>query len=147
MEGNEWGGGGDEPTDSKQEPSDFEEEEEDEEEEEMDDQNLEWMTQGPLTLLGALYKIPKQVERMSINFNLDNIVKVEDHLDNLYLQLQTLEVWYNDVACRLFPCTLDGHAAAWYRNLLTNSIQNCGAFKRMFLEKFSNDKIPTMLLK
>ena len=124
------GGGGDEPTDSEPKPSDSEREEEDEEEEEMADPNLEWMTQGPLALPGALHKMPKRLEIMNIKFNLDRIVKAEDHLDNFYLQLQTLEVWYDDVACRLFPCTLDGHAAAWYHSLLAKSIQNWGAFKK-----------------
>jgi len=75
------------------------------------------------------------------------VVKVEYHLDNFYLQLQTLEVCYDDVACRLFPCTLDGHAAAWYHSLPPNPIQNWGSFKCMFLETFDDDKTPTMLLK
>ena len=74
-------------------------------------------------------------------------MKAEDHLDNFYLELQTLEAQYDDVACRFFPCILDGHAVAWYHNLPSKSIQNCGAFKCMFLENFAGDKTPTMLLK
>ena len=103
------GGGGDEPTNLEPEPSDSKREEEDEEEEEMADTNLEWMTQGPLALHAVLHKMPRRAERMNFKFNPDNMVKVEDHLDNLYLQLQTLEVCYDDVACRLFPYILDGH--------------------------------------
>lgn len=38
----------------------------------------------------------------------DRIVKVEDHLDTFYLHLWTLKVHYDDIACRLFFCTLDG---------------------------------------
>jgi len=62
-EGNRGGGGKDEPTDSESKLSDCEEEDE-EEEKDMADQNLEWMTQGPLVLLGDLYKMPKWSEGM-----------------------------------------------------------------------------------
>ena len=77
----------------------------------MADQNLEWMTEGPLDPLGALHKMPKRAEIINIKFNHDSIVKAKDHLENFYLQLQTLEVRYDEVACRFFPCTLDGRAA------------------------------------
>lgn len=113
----------------------------------MADPNLEWMTQGPLALPNVLHKMPKQAERMNIKFNPNSAVKAEDHLENFYLQLQTLEVCYDDVACRLFPCTLDGWASTWYHSLPPNSIQNWGSFKCMFLEKFVDDKTPAMLLK
>jgi len=113
----------------------------------MADPNLEWMTQGPLALLADLHKMPKQTERMNIKFNPDITLKVEDHLDNFYMQLQTLEVRHDDVACRLFPCTLDDRVAACYHSLPPNSIQNLGAFKRMFLENFVDDKTLAMLLK
>jgi len=60
--------------------------------EETIDPNLEWMTQGPLALLVVFRNIPKKMMRMNIKFNPNSTVKVEDHLDNFYLQLQTLEV-------------------------------------------------------
>lgn len=82
--------GGDEPIDSKSEPSDSEDYEEDEEEEDMVDQNLEWMMQGPLALPGALHRMPKHSERTLTKYDPANTVKVEDHLDKLYLYLQTL---------------------------------------------------------
>lgn len=105
------------------------------------------MTQGPLALSGSLHRMPKRSERMLTKYDSDREVQVEDHLDNFYLQLQTLVVWYNDVACRLFPCTLDGHATVWYHSLPVSSIHNWGIFKHMFLEKFLDEKTPTMLLK
>lgn len=77
--------------DSKPEPS-YSEREEEDEEEDMVDPNLEWMTQGPFALLTILHKMPKRAKRMNIKFKPDNTVKVEDHLDNFYQQLQTLEV-------------------------------------------------------
>jgi len=113
----------------------------------MADPNMEWMTQRPLALPVVLHKMPKQAERMNINFNPNCTVKVEDHLDKFYLKLHTIEVWYEDVAHRLLPCTFDGHIAACYHSLPPNSIQTQGAFKHMFLEKFGDDKILPMLLK
>jgi len=83
-EGSGGGRGGDEPTDSEPEPSNYEEEE-DKEEEDMADQNLEWMTQGPLALSGALHMMPKRSEIMLTKYDPDNTVKAEDHLDNFYL--------------------------------------------------------------
>ena len=122
-EGSEEGRGRDEPTDTVSEPSDFEgDEEEEEEEEEMTDQNLEWMTQGPLALLGVLHKMLKWVKRINIKFNPENMVNAKDHLDNFYLQLQSLVVCYDVVAWILFPCTLDSCAVAWYHILPPNSI-------------------------
>ena len=53
----------------------------------MADQNLEWMTQGPLALPVSLQNMPKRVEKMNIKFNPNNTVKVEDHLDNFYMKL------------------------------------------------------------
>lgn len=54
----------------------------------------------------------------------DITVKVEDHLDTFYLHLQTLEVCYDDVASRLFPCTFDGKVDVWYHIIPPNTIQN-----------------------
>jgi len=146
-EGSRGGGGGDESTDSKVEPSNSKEEEEYEEEGNMADQKLEWMTQGPLALHGDFHKIPRHAEKLLMKYNLDRAVKVEDHLNTLYLHLWTLEVHYDDVACRLFPYTLNGRVVVWYHNFPTNSIQNWGMLKRILLEKFFNDKTHTMLLK
>jgi len=51
--------------------SDSEEEEEYEEEEDMDDQNLEWMTQGPLALHGSLHKIRRHMENLLMKYDPD----------------------------------------------------------------------------
>lgn len=98
-------------------------------------------------LPGVLHKIPRHIERFLTKYDPNRRVKVEDHLDTFYLHLQTLEVRYDDVSCILFPCILDDRATVWYHNVLVNSIQNWGVFKRIFLEKFVEDKTPTMLLK
>lgn len=100
-----------------------------------------------MALHGALHKMPRHVENLLMKYGPDRAVKAEDHLDPFYLHVQTLNVCYKDVECRLFPCTLNGRAVVWYHSLHVNSIQNWGMFKRIFLEKFVDDKTPAMLLK
>lgn len=146
-EGSEGSGGEDVLTDLNSDTLDSEGKEEYEEDEEMADPKLEWMTQGPLALPTILHKMSKRAEIVNIKFNLGTSMKAKYHLDNFYLRLQTLKVRYVDVACRLFPCTLDNGVTAWYHNLPPNSIQNWGSFKHMFLQKFVDDKTPAMLLK
>jgi len=84
-EGSGGGGGSDDQIESKSKPSYLEEEEEDEEKEDMANQNMEWMIQGPLALIGSLQKVLKHSKRMIIKFYPNNIVKAEDHLDKFYL--------------------------------------------------------------
>ena len=78
------------------------EDEEEHRDENMVDQDLDWMTQGPLDLLSILHKMPRHPEKLLMKYVPDNSIKAEDHLDNFYLHLQTLEVRYGDVACKLF---------------------------------------------
>lgn len=92
----------------EEETSNSDKEEEDSEEEDMVDQNMDWMTQGLLALSGVLHKMPRHSEKILKKYDHNKRVKVEYHLDKFYLHLQTLEVRYDDVACRIFPCTLDG---------------------------------------
>ena len=57
-----------------------------------------------------------------------------------------MRVQIDDVACRLFPHTLENKAATWYRSLPSASITSWDQFRRVFLQKFSEDKTPSMLL-
>jgi len=65
---------------------DFEEEEENNYEN-MEDQDLDWMSQGPLTLPGILHKMPRHLEKLLMKYDLDKSINAEDHLDNFYLHL------------------------------------------------------------
>lgn len=85
--------------------------------EDMADQDLDQMTQGPLTLFCILDKMSRHSENLLTKYDLEKSIKLEDHLENFYLHLQTLEVGHDDVACRLFPCTLEGRAVVWYHSL------------------------------
>lgn len=63
----------------------YSKEEEDEEEKDMANQNMEWMTKGPLAVLAALHKIPKNLERMLMMYDPDGVVKAKNHFDNFYI--------------------------------------------------------------
>jgi len=58
----------------------------------MVDQGLDWMAQGPLSLLDNLHCIPKHLEKLLSKFGLDKKTKVEDHVDDFYMSLRMLEV-------------------------------------------------------
>lgn len=64
----------------------------------MVDQNMDWMTQGPLVLPGVMHKMLRHAGKLLTNYDLEKIVKVEDRFDNFYLHLQKLDVCYGDVA-------------------------------------------------
>lgn len=53
----------------------------------MEDQNLDWMTQSPLSLLGFMHKMQRHMDKLLTKYDLDKIVKAKDHLDmnNLHL--------------------------------------------------------------
>jgi len=44
------------------------------------------------------------------------------------------------------PYPLENEASTWYHSLLVGSITNWGDFKKAFLEKFAEEKTPSMLL-
>jgi len=66
--------------------------------------------------------MPRHAEKFLTNYDPDRIVKAKDNTDTLYLHLQTLKVCYDEIACRLFPCTLDEREDVWYHILLIKSI-------------------------
>lgn len=110
-------------------------------------QYLDWITQGPLALSGVSHKMPRNLEKLLMKYDPYKVVKAEDHLDNFYMNLQMLEVRYDDVADRIFPCTLDGRATVWYQTLPLNLIHNWRGFKKLVLEKFVDDKKLSMILR
>ena len=85
-----FGGIGEEEEEELEGPSDYDKEEDENEEEDMEDQNMDSMTQGPLTILGVLHKMKKHSEKLLTKYDPDNMVKVEDHLENFYLHMKNL---------------------------------------------------------
>jgi len=48
------------------------------------------------------------IRKLISKFDPDKKTKVGDHIDDFYMHFKMLEVWYDDVACRIFPFTLEG---------------------------------------
>ena len=57
-----------------------------------------------------------------------------------------MSVQEEDVVCRLFPYTFEGKASTWYFSLPKGSITSWNQFHTAFLEKFREDKTPTILI-
>ena len=140
--GNKRGGEDEEPIGSEEESLDSWEEEEDDEVDNMDKWNMEWMTHGPLSLPSVLNNMSWDVAKILMKYDPRKTMKVEDHLDMFYLYMKTIEVHYEDIACILFPCTMDARDVIWYHNLSPNSIENWGVFKQIFLENFVEVRPP-----
>ena len=104
------------------------------------------MAQSPLGIQGPLHDMPWHPEKHLPKFDPEKGTLAEDHINNFYLSLYMMRVQYDDIACRLFPHTLENKAATWYRSLPIASIPSWEHFHRTFLQKFSEDKTPLMLL-
>lgn len=63
------------------------EEDEDKKDENMANQYLDWMSQGPFTLLGILHNMPRHMEKLLMKYDPDKAIKAKYHLDNLYLHM------------------------------------------------------------
>ena len=51
-------------------------------------------------------------------FNPDNKEPAENHIEKFILVVQTMNVQYEDVVCRLCPLTFEGKASSWYFSLV-----------------------------
>ena len=56
-----------------------------------------------------------------------------------------MNVQHEDVVCRLFPLAFKGKATVWYFSLTQGSITSWSDFSQAFLNKFGEDKTPTVL--
>ena len=77
-------------------------------------------------------------KRFLPNFDPEKGVSAEDDLQNIYLDLNLLNVDHEDVVCRLFHYTFEPKASSWYFSLKANSIVNWDSFEKEFLRKFGN---------
>lgn len=91
--------------------------------------------------------MPRHLEKLSSNVDPDNKTKVEDHIDDFYMHLRMLELRYGDFYYKIFHFTLEGRVTIWYHNMLVNLVHGWREFKKLFLEKFTDDKTLAMLLK
>ena len=101
----------------------------------------------PLNLASPLHDLHKHPKRVLPKFDPGKGVFVEDHLKFFYLDLNLLNVQYEDVVCIIFPYNFEPKSSSWYFSLQADSIVNWDGFERAFLGKFDNQKIVTTLMK
>ena len=94
-----------------------------------------WRARTPLNLAAPLHDFLKNPEKVLPKFDPGKGVSVEDHLKSFYLDLNLLNVEYEDVVCILFQYTFEPKAYSWYFSLQVNSIVNWDGFKKSFLGK------------
>lgn len=75
---------------------------------------LAWMDQSPLNFKGLHHDMPRHSEKHLPKFDLEKGTSVDDHISNLYLSLQIMKVQFDDIACRLFPHTLENKVVTSY---------------------------------
>ena len=100
-----------------------------------------WRAKSPLKLTPPLHDMPHNFDKELSNFEPNEIILVDDHLQSFYLALEGLQVAEHEgVVCRLFPHTLKGKAASWYFSLQENSITNMNTFERLLRNKYGIHK-------
>ena len=106
-----------------------------------------WRERTPLNLAAPLYNLPKHPERVLPKFDPRKGVSAEDHLKSFYLDLNILNVQYEEFVCIIFPYNFEPKEYSWYFSLQDDSIVNWDGFENAFLGKFSNQKTIATLIK
>ena len=91
-------------------------------------QPLAWMAQSPLGIQGPLHDMARYTKKHLPNFDHKRGTLDEDHIINFYLSLQMMRVQYTNVACQIFPHTLENKPATWYHSFPVASIQTWEEF-------------------
>ena len=94
---------------------------------------------------GLQHNLPKHPDKLLPKFDPDDKGLAENHIDKFILAVQTMKVQHEDVVCRLLPLNFEGKDAVWYFSLTQGSITSWSDFSQEFLNKFGEDKIPTVL--
>ena len=106
---------------------------------------LPWLRTTTITMPGIQHPLPKHSDKLLPKFNPDNKEPAEVHVDKFMLVVRTMNVQHEDVVCRLFPLTFEGKASTWSFSLVQGSITNWAEFNKAFLDKFGEDKTPSLL--
>ena len=89
---------------------------------------------------------PNTLIKLLPKFDLADKGLADNHIDKFILVVQTMNVQHEDVVCLLFPLTFEGKAVVWYFSLTQESITSWSDFSQAFLNKFGEDKNPTVLV-
>ena len=90
--------------------------------------------------------MPRHPKKHLPKFDPENGTLAEDHISKFYLALQIMIMKYDEVACRLFPHTLENKVATLYHSLPMAFIRTWQEFWRTFIENLSEYNMPSMLL-
>ena len=106
---------------------------------------LPWLIISVVVVPRVQHQLPKHLDKLLPKFHSDSKEAAKNHIDNLILVVQTMNVQHEDVVCRLFLLTFEGNESTWYFCLVQGSISNWVEFSQAFLDKFVEDKTPASL--
>ena len=76
----------------------------------MDEQlNRLWLDQDAVFIPGQQHKLPKNLEKWIPRFYPEEISPSEDHIKTFMQAIRLRNVVHEDVVCRLFPYSIEGH--------------------------------------
>ena len=104
-----------------------------------------WLGDTLLNLVGPSHPLPRNPERYLPNFTPFGGRTAEEHVASFKTTLRLLDVQHEDVACRLFPFTLEDMAYDWFLKLPTDSITTWAGFEMIFLAQFGQVIDPSTL--
>ena len=77
-----------------------------------------WRDRYPLNLTPSLHAMPQNFDKELPNFEPNEGILADDHLQIFYLSLEGLQAAEHEyVICKLFPYTLKGKEESWYFSL------------------------------
>ena len=108
--------------------------------------NAPWLTgSSPLNIQGPAHEMPKNAMKDLPRYKHDGIRTAEEHIQAYKDALIRLQVEHEDVACRMFPMTLDDHSYDWYISLPTGSIPSWAELESAFINHFRLPIDPAVL--
>jgi hypothetical protein len=108
--------------------------------------NQPWIDQDIVAVPRAPHPLPKHPDKFLPKFDPKKKDSTENHIKKFMLAVRLMNMEHEDVVCRLFPYTFEGKASTWYLCLTQGSITRWNDFETAFVEKFGDDKSPTILV-
>lgn len=105
-----------------------------------------WLTIDALPIPGPLNPLPKHPEKILPQFDPDDNILLENHINKFMISMNMMNVQHEDVACMLFYFTLQGKALSWFFNLPLGSITSWKQYENAFINQFGDDKTSRTLL-
>lgn len=104
-----------------------------------------WLVGKPIDIAGQAHPCLKNPDRYLPKFIHDGPVMIEEHIHMYKDGIGRLDVVHEDVACRMFPNTLDNVAIMWYASLPEGLITSLTQLEQLFLNQFNVPIDPSTL--